>query len=203
MLKYDLCLPFFMDAEEAIKTRRSIRDYKEGEISDGQLQKLLELVRLSPSSYNLQPWEFIVVKDAAAKKKLRACAHDQAHVEEAAATIIILGNMDPLAYMEEVGIDPAKAGRILKLREKSIEENKLWTVKSTSLAAMTLMLAAHSMGIASCPLEGFDEECVKEKFNIPDNFTVVMLITLGFAKDIPAPRQKRDVKDMLHVDSYT
>ena len=68
---------------------------------------------------------------------------------------------------------------------------------------MTLMLAAKNMGLSTCPIEGFDSHCVKKEFKVPDNYEVVMLITLGYEKNRPPPRLKRyGFDDIVHFEKY-
>jgi nitroreductase len=59
-----------LDVLKAVKTRRSIRSYLDKPVEDEKLMKVLEAARLSPSAVNLQPWDFVVVKDKTAKERL-------------------------------------------------------------------------------------------------------------------------------------
>ncbi len=204
-----------MEFGDVVKSRRSVRNYDSSrKISDSQLKELFELVKLSPSSYNLQPWEFVVVRDAANKKRLRACAKNQRHVEEASAVVIVLGSTDPKPRADGIAADRMKKGLMddakrasffasVKRLSEDKEMARLWTVKSTSLAAMTLMLAAKSMGIDSCPLESFDAECIKREFNVPDSYEVVMLIALGWQSQQPPERPMRfGYSDIVHLERF-
>ena len=65
-----------MNVFEAIKTRRSIRRYREKPVEQEKLNKVLEAARLAPSAANRQPWKFIVVTDAEVKEKLRKAVED-------------------------------------------------------------------------------------------------------------------------------
>lgn len=190
-----------MDVEEAIKTRRAVREYEQREISDEQLRELFELVKYAPSGYNLQPWEFIVVRDLENKKVLRKCANDQKHVEEASAVIVLLGNTSLLAYLDEISVDERKLQKIQKMAEKTKEEREIWARQNTNLAAMTLMLAAQSMGFSTCPIGAFDRDGVRKAFNIPEGFEIVLMITLGYGKNIPqeAPK-RRGCESILHFE---
>src|SRR4030042_5856661 len=78
-----------MDVIQAIKERRAINIFEPGkEVSDEKLKELLSIANLSPSSFNLQPWKIIVVRDPERKKILRQCAFNQPKVEEASAVLI-------------------------------------------------------------------------------------------------------------------
>ncbi len=204
-----------MDFGEIVKRRRSVRSYDTSrEIDDDTLKEIFELVKYSPSSYNLQPWEFIVVRDKSNKKRLRGCAQDQPHVEEASAIVIVLGNTDARDYAGEIADDRMKKGTMDAAKRERFEaavarlaENrtsaKPWTIRSTSLAAMTLMLAAGNFGIASCPMEGFDQESVKLNFKIPDKYEVIMLIALGYQHgEIPERPMRFGFERIVHFEEF-
>ncbi|MBI4173608.1 MAG: nitroreductase family protein [Candidatus Aenigmarchaeota archaeon] len=204
-----------METQAAIRTRRSIRDFDPGrKVSDRQLHELFELVGLSPSSYNLQAWEFLVIRAAAGKKKLRACAEDQRHVEEASAAIIVLADTYPIDYARTTMADRVKLGyydqqkaqatlaKITAWKGKGAEYRKLKAVRSVSLACMALMLAARDMGLDSCPIEGFDSGQVRKGFGIPGRYEIAMLICLGYRKQEPRQRlPRKEVKDIVHLEA--
>lgn len=82
-----------MDVIQAIKERRSINFFEIGKaIPDDKIKELLEIADLSPSSFNLQPWKTIVVRDPERKKVLRKCAFNQPKVEDASAVLIMIAD---------------------------------------------------------------------------------------------------------------
>src|SRR4030043_233646 len=90
-----------MDVIQAMRERRSINFFEAGkEISDDKLMELLKIANLSPSSFNLQPWKMIVVRDPERKKVLRKCAFNQPKVEEASAVLIMIA--DPKGVEENL-----------------------------------------------------------------------------------------------------
>ena len=203
-----------MDFSDVAKSRRSVRSYDGSrEITDQNLRDLFDAVRYSPSSYNLQPWEFVVVRSSAGKERLKACAYGQKHVAEASAAVIVLGNTRPSVRAQEVMEDRVKKGLMDSEKEKNFrasvrnlsenpEMGKIWAVKSTSLAAMSLMLAAADMGLASCPMEGFDSDCVRKEFEIPEEYEVVMLITLGYGREEKERPFRFGYEDMVYLEKH-
>ena len=90
-----------MEAMQALKERRSINFFDpEARISREKIRKIIDIANLSPSSYNLQPWEVVVVLDPARKEALRKCAFNQAKAVEASAVLIVVAN--PNAVEENV-----------------------------------------------------------------------------------------------------
>ena len=91
-----------MEFKDIVQERRSIRSYEvDVSISDGELADLFETVALSPSSYNLQHWNFIAVRDAATKQKMRAAAFGQPQVEESSVAILVSGKLN--SFEDEIG----------------------------------------------------------------------------------------------------
>jgi putative NAD(P)H nitroreductase len=186
-----------MDVIQAIKERRSINYFETGKsISEDKIRELLELANLSPSSFNLQPWKVVVVRDPERKKILRKCAFDQPKAEEASAVLIMIadpkgveeniGNMldswEKLGYMKPEMRD-TYIGMVKNLYdEEDSLKRKIFAVKNTSLFAMNIMLAAKGLGLETHPMDGFDEDCIKKEFNIPVDKIIPMLITVGYLK---------------------
>ncbi len=208
------------DFNTLVETRRSVHDYTDEPLSENTIESIFEPVRLSPSGYNLQPWEFLVLQDAETKEALREVAYDQAHVTEAAAAVVVLGNTDPAAHAEPVFDDWLEKGYIpnAEVRDQLLDnvdgmaamdesERRVWTTRSTALAAMTLMYAAWDEGVATCPMEGFDAGALMETFDIPEGYEPVMLITMGYpADDTPdidnERKARRPVDEIVHFESF-
>jgi nitroreductase len=209
-----------MGFDELLRTRRSVHQYNDEVIEADTLESIFEATTLAPSGYNLQPWEFLVLREDDEKATLREIAYDQAHVTEADTAVVVLGHTDPMAHAEAVFDDwlakeylPNEEVRdsllenVAEMSELPESERRVWTTRSTSLAAMTLMYAAWSHGVASCPMEGFDSEALSETFEIPDEYEPVMLVTLGYpaegASDVENERKgRRPVEEIVHYGGF-
>ncbi|MFC6989268.1 nitroreductase family protein [Haloplanus sp. GCM10025708] len=209
-----------MQFDDVIETRRSVHQYADDDIDDDVLRELLEQATFAPSSYNLQPWEFLVLRDEESKRRLREVAHGQEHVTDAAAVVVVLGNLDPSAHAERIARDKFEKGylpdedavesqleTIERRAEGPREARRRWTRQSSTLAAMTLMHAAWNREIASCPMGGFDAEDLREAFDVSEEYEPVMLVTLGYpaedAPDLERPRKlRRPVEEVVHFESF-
>lgn len=209
-----------MDVIQAIKERRSINFFETGkEIPDDKMKELLETANLAPSSFNLQPWKVIVVKDQEKKKILRQCAFNQPKVEEASVVLIlvadpaameenierVLDSWQELGYMKPEMRDTYKGMANNLYGEQDSLKRKIFAVKNTSLFAMNLIIAAKGLGLETHPMDGFDEECVKKEFNIPADKIIPMLIAVGYLRSATTllPRAfRRDVNEFVKYDSY-
>lgn len=184
-----------LTAPEAILRRRATRRFDpDRPLPSETLKALLHLATRAPSSYNLQPWRFVVVRSRRNRERLRACAFGQAKVAEAQAVVIVLGYQRPhetdldavLAEAVRRGaLTPEAAAGLRVTAPRAVDKAlpALWATRSAMLAAATLMIAAESLGVASAPLEGFDEPKLRHAFGVPDDHAVCCLVALGFAAE--------------------
>lgn len=209
-----------MDVLQAIRERRSINFFESGrDIDDGKLIELLETANLVCSSFNLQPWRVIVVKDQERKKVLRQCAFNQPKVEEASVVLIIIADTEAVERNIEAVLDSWQELGYMKpeMREtyKGMAANlygtidslkrKLFAVKNASLFAMNLMIAARGLGLETHPMDGFDEGCIKREFNIPEDKIIPMIIAVGYLRSgiTLLPRAfRRRLEDFVSYDRY-
>ena len=209
-----------MDMIQVIKERRSINFFDAArEISDDKILELLDLANLSPSSFNLQPWKVIVVKNSERKKVLRQCALNQPKVEEASVVLIMVADPKALEENRERVLDSWQELGYMKpeMREMYTElmknlygtedslRRKIFAVKNTALYAMNVMIVAKGLGIDTHPMDGFDEDCIKREFNIPDDKIIPMLIAVGYLRPriTLLPRAfRRSVKEFVKFEKY-
>lgn len=209
-----------MDIIDALKGRRSINFFDTSyKIADETLDEILSIANLSPSSFNLQPWRVIVVRDEAKKKALRKCALDQPKAEEATVMLIVIADPDAAdshagrvlegwvdqGYMEEGQKDTYRGLMKNLYGDKDSLTRKLFAVKNASIYAMAIMIAAKGLGLDTHPMDGFDEACVKKEFGIPDDKIIPMLIAVGRLKPGATllPRAfRRDPDEFTGRDAY-
>jgi nitroreductase len=186
------------DCINAINTRRSIKFFdSERKIPRSTLNEVLSLANTSPSSINLQPWEIIVVESIDKKKLLRKCAQNQAKVEEASATLIIIANPKALEEnMDRVLDSWVQIGNIkesskeiyktmankLYSNDYTTQKRALFAVKNTAFFAMSIMIISKFFGLDTHPMDGIDEEEIKKNFNIDTYKIVPLLIAIGYKK---------------------
>lgn len=159
---------------DKILTRRSIRKYKNKDIPEDILFKILEAGRLAPSAKNKQPWHFIVVKDLELKKKL-STGRWNTFIKDSPVCIVGCGDT--------------------KISPK-------WYTIDVTIALQNMVLAASCLGIGSCWIGDFKEDEVKELLKIPKHLRVVALITLGYPDEKPEPFGKRELKDIFSLNYF-
>ena len=176
---------------ELVRSRRATDNFSPEPVSDSDLQEILRAGLEAPSSYNLQPWRFVVVRDLHQRRKLRAAAMDQPKVEEAPVVIVACG--DTLGWREDLkevirlGQEHGIGGEAWAQRKRknvtadlsSHRNMPMWVAKQTMIAATTMMWMAEALGYDTGPMEGFDEEQVRAVLNIPATVRVLLLLAVG------------------------
>ena len=186
-----------------IEARVSTRHYDPARtLTDADIEALVSQATRAPSAYNFQNWRFVAVRSPAGRQRLKAAAHGQQQVLDAAVTFIVCGTLrahETLARALQPAVDagvlPATLAAdwvVQATREHAMNPGlqRDEAVRSASLAAMTLMLAAQGAGLASGAMAGFDAEGVVQAFGLSDNEVPVMLVTVGYPLQARAARQK-------------
>lgn len=176
-----------MDTFDAIKERRSVKHYDTThKLSDDEIEKLMSLAVLSPTSFNMQNWRFVLVKDPEIRKKIRSASWDQAQVTDSSLLLVLCADLkswkkDPGQYWKDA---PKEAREFLVPAMGMFYEGKEQlqrdeAMRSCGIAAQTIMLAAKSMGYDSNPMIGFDPEKVAELISLPEDHIITMMIVIG------------------------
>ena len=199
-----------MEFKDVVQQRRSIKRYDSAkQIDDALLKEIFSDVVLSPSSFNLQHWSFIVVRDPELKSKFRGAAFGQPQVEETSAAILVCGKLDAWTDAAEIMKDAPE-----EIREKSVsmiasfydgkpQMERDEAIRGASLAAMSLMYAAKSRGLDTGPMIGFDQQAAAELLKLPKNIIPVMLVVLGWRGDEPRPRDgRRPLSEVVRLETW-
>ena len=187
-----------MNFEQITKNRRSINFFDpEKVVPQEVIKEMVELAADTPSSFNLQPWNLMVLQDREQKEKLKALAWDQPKIVEAPVTMIVLADKEGWKQghpgfertwqeMVKTGMPETQRDWFLNatssLYNWSPDANLAFAAKNAGFFAMSLMYAAVSLGLDSHPMDGFDHEGVKKAFNIPDRYWIPVLLAVGYKK---------------------
>jgi nitroreductase len=175
-----------MEVFESIISRQSVRSYEKKDVPNELIGQLLEAAVRAPSAGNIQPWEFIVVKDIEIKRELASAALRQRHVEEAPVVIVVCA-------------DPEKSADKYGERGKS-----LYCIQDTAAAVENMLLTANSLGLGTCWIGAFEDDKVRSILNIPQKIKPVALITMGFPKEFEKPTRTTRVpfENVTFIDKY-
>ena len=198
-----------MEFSDIVQQRRSIKSYDaEKSISDAELKELFKEVTLSPSSFNLQHWTFIAVKDSKQKKALKEAAWGQQQVEDCSVAILVCGKLNaykdaPIIYKNTPKeVQEGMLPMINKFYEGKEQLQRDEAIRSASLAAMTLMYAAKNLGWVTGPMIGFDPVATSKLLNLTQAYIPVMLLVLGYQKKAPRPRDyRRPIEEVVRLNT--
>lgn len=202
-----------MKAENLIKKRRSIRSYKSKKVPRKLIKEILKLANLAPTASGKENRKFIIVENKYIKEKLYQTSFKQSHIKE--APIIIAVCCDTNLFKPKTFIKKSAEWNIKfwGVTEKNYSKNKkfiknwstwknLWPIQDADAAITTLCLAALSKGLSTCWIGLFEHEKVKKILNLPRNFQIAGLITLGYQKKAPHPQKRKNIKELLHWNHW-
>jgi len=202
-----------MTIQHAIEQRISANMFDPTQtLTAAQIEELVGLATRAPTAFNFQNWRFIAVQSIAAKERLKAVAYGQQKIVDASVTFIVCGKLEAHKGLANA-LKPSVASGLLeqsmadawvKMGYDGHEGNPVRqrdeALRSASMGAMTLMLAAQGMGLVSGPMIGFDPVGVAKEFNLSDKEIPAMLVAVGYAAPGNWPQKPRlPVKDVLTI----
>jgi nitroreductase len=189
-------------------------------ISDEDFAFILETARLSPCSFGLEPWKFLVVQNSGLREKLKQHTWGgQKQLPTASHVIVTLQRKSHFMrydsvyvqnFMREVQKFPEEAAvartailEKFQRRDFALLESERaisdWAAKQTYLPLANMMTAAAMIGIDSCPIEGFErkelEQVAAENMAVDlDQWGITYLLAFGYRKGEPArPKTRQDM----------
>ena len=198
-----------MDFEEIVKKRYATKAFDGKKISESDMNKLFEIIRYAPSSFNIQPWKIIVISNKKLKEKLSPVSWNQPQITSCSHLLVFCADKDILGRilaLEKLLIqNGAKAEQIkgyidiMKDFEKGMDENQklTWAQRQTYIALGNAINGAKSLGFDSCPMEGFDSKEYSKILNLPSNIVPSAICAVGYASDKPMPKVRFPQKDVF------
>jgi nitroreductase len=176
---------------QVIPERRDTPSFDGTPVPEADLKRILEAGLHAPSGYNMQPWRFVVVRSLEQRIRLRGAAFNQAKVEEAPVVIVACGDEDGWRNGDfEEMMRMAREGGMSENYAEQARQNipnylselpniTAWLNRQVMLAFTTMMWMAEVMGYDTAPMEGFEEQKVKEVLKLPLSYHVVALLGIG------------------------
>ncbi len=181
------------------------------QMSVKEIKELVRLATRAPSAYNLQNWRFIAVQSDEARNELRKMAYDQAKVSDAAVTFIICGQLPDHArlavhllpfvasgHMSQATVSAWGDAARSQYSDPRIARDE--AIRSATLGAATMMIAAEAMGLVSGPMVGFNADAVARRFSLRPDEVPVMLLSVGRAAADNWPQKpRRPLLEVLQI----
>jgi nitroreductase len=187
-----------LDVPSAIVQRRSIKTFKPDSISPDLLKQLVELTVAAPSSFNVQSWRIVLVQEETQKQALCAASWNQKQIIQAPVTFVFAadtaaGEKDLTPILEQgLATGAWNEGTVNYFRNAIPqfqaglgEKRREYAIKDAMIAATNLVLAAESLGLSTCFMNGWIEEQVKAIIGAENNpdIAIAVLVPVGYAAE--------------------
>lgn len=166
-------------------------------VSEEDKTKILNALRLAPTSFGLQPFKVFIVGNPEVREKIKAAAYGQAQVTDASFLLVFAARADAFKRAEEY-VDMASGGNAeakekmgmitssMKGLDGKPAESVAWSAKQTYIALGFALAACAELGIDSCPMEGFNPAEVDKILNFPENLKTQAFLAVGYRAEGPA-----------------
>ena len=173
-----------MDVFDCIRTRRSVRKYKDKDVPWDSIVEILQAGKYAPFAGNIFNVKFIVVKNEAKRRAIAEASVQQYWMQDAPVHIVVVG-------------EPEKAERYYGTRGV-----RLYTIQGAAAAIQNMLLTAHSLGLGSCWVGAFDEEEIRRICNLPEHVNVQGIITIGYADENPQAPPKYRIEHVMFFEKW-
>jgi nitroreductase/dihydropteridine reductase len=189
-----------MEFKSILEERFATKKFDGKKIDEDKIEQIMEMIRLSPSALNLQPWKIKIIADEDLKEKLSPASMDQPQIKSCSHLLVFCANSDLEGNADKL-INDLKASGIPEKNIQFLESvlnNFLRMLPGEAgiheaqhnvfIPAITAIYAAKSLGIDSCPMQGFNPAAYSEILELPDNLVPTIIVPLGYAADKPMPK---------------
>lgn len=174
-------------------------------VSDQDLEKIIEAIRLTPTSFGLQPYHFYIVNDPNIKQQIQQASWNQEQVSTCSHLIIFVARGDLVRnkdeYFEDMswwdadfraklwGFEMHVTNTIQHKQDQWVAID--WAIRQTYIAHGFALAACAELQIDSCPMEGADFTKISTILSLPEEHTPVLMLPIGYRADGEAPRGKK------------
>lgn len=186
--------------------RFACRQFKSQPVTEAELGLVLEAGRIAPSAFGMEPWRFVAVKSAAAKDKVAAACFNQSPAATAPVMIAIVAMAADLApgsaFVEarltaEAGGPPPRELRDMYREFHARIEPQSWAIAQCNFAAAQMMIQASALGLATCPMGGFDETALAAALGMVQGEAPALVLALGHCAQAQGERRRRGMDEIL------
>lgn len=164
-----------MEFFEAVKQRKSMREFSEKAVKKELLEKIIDAGRVAATARNEQPWEFVISSDKNILGKICGMCPNGPFIKDAPHLIAVFSK-ETKYYLEDC-----------------------------SAATQNILLAIEALGLGGCWVAGDKKdyaEKVRDIFNVPEGYRLVSMISLGYPKTPKGPKAKRSTSEVLHWEKW-
>ena len=202
-----------MDVVDAIYGRRAVKHFDpDHRMTPEEETKLLEATIQAPTSFNIQHWRFVILRDAGLRSRIRSeLGNDQAQITDASLLVLFTADVkawqkEPQRYWKNA---PQEVADLLVGWMGPFHEGRDWlqrdeAQRSIGMAMQTMMLAAQGMGYQSCPMIGYEIEKVAELIKLPDDHVMGPMVAIGKGTKDPWPKPGQlSLEELIVENGFT
>jgi nitroreductase len=169
-----------MEFFEIVENRHSVRAFKDKEIEEEKVQKLLRVANSAPSAGNLQAYRIFLVRDKSTKEKLTQAAYGQDFIDQAPINLVFC-------------IDSLRSGRRYGKRGET-----LYSIQDATISCAFVHLSAVNLGLGSVIVGAFNEMEVSRILNIPSTLRPIIILPVGYPDEEPKKTPRRKMDDLVY-----
>ncbi|AFV96359.1 MULTISPECIES: NAD(P)H-dependent oxidoreductase [unclassified Sulfuricurvum] len=184
----------------------------EKQIPAEQFESMLEVVRSSPSSFGMEPWRVIVVRNPNLRKALKSACWNQNQITECSELVVFTTDNDTVRsatpyvrkMFERRGLSPEAVDTYMEVYKnylEPIEEDEVllenWTAKQCYIAMANMMTYAATLEIDSCPIEGFEKEEVEAILDLEYGHSVAVICAFGYRVKAQSEQKRLSIKQIV------
>ena len=168
-----------MDFNELVHARRSIRKFKNKNVSKEDILKIIKSAQSAPSAGNCQPWHFFIILDKNIQTEVKNKSCHQPFILTAPVFIVVCCDIER---------------SVKKYGERG---RSLYCIQDTASAIQNILLSAKSLGLGTCWCGAFDENELSNILNLKDNLRPVAIIPVGYPVSEPPPVKRRPIDEIV------
>jgi len=198
-----------MEFPEIVMKRYAAKRFDGKKVPEEKMHALMEIIRHSASSFNIQPWKIMVVTDQKLKDELQKVSWNQPQVGTCSHLLVFCADTDLEALIEKLRSQLSKTGMPAESLEGYVNmmsgfskgmppgERLSWAQRQVYIALGNALNGAASLGFDSCPMEGFDAKAYSKILALPANIVPTVLAPVGYADDTPRPKLRFPSEDVF------
>jgi nitroreductase len=190
-----------MEFKDIVHTRYAAKGFSAKKVPQEKIDQLIELIRHAPSSFNIQPWKIMIITDQKVKDELQKISWNQPQVGTCSHLLVFCADTHISSNIDKIEKVVKVPQYISMMRDfeksKSSEFKVAWAQRQLYIALDHAMLGAASLGLDSCPMEGFDADAYTKMLKIPTGIVPTVLLPIGFASDKPRGKFRFEKKDII------
>lgn len=173
-----------MELDQVIRKRKMIRAYRDRNIPDSIIDKLISNALKAPSAGHTQVQEFVIVRDPGTKRRLRLVSVDQEQVENAPVLIVVCANTSRSVQRY------AQRGK------------NFYSVIDGAFSSMLILLTATNEGVGAGFVGAFEDDKVSEILGLPEYVRPIGMIAIGYPNEEPEKLKRIQRSQLVHRERW-